>query len=113
MARPVLLNWRLFLEERQRVSDGAGGFSETWVQLGQLWGEIQTRSVQATEVSAGGTSLERHRILVRGAAEGDPRRPLTGQRFRNGSKAYTIDSVSENDASGMYLLCWTREEVLT
>ena len=56
MARPVLLNWRLFLEERQRVSDGTGGFSETWVQLGQLWGEIQTRSVRATEVSAGGVA---------------------------------------------------------
>ena len=113
MTRPVLLNWLLILEERQRVSDGVGGFLETWVQLGQLWGEIQTRSVQATEVSAGTTSLERHRILVRGAAEGDPRRPAAGQRFRNGSKAYSIDSVSENDASASYLLCWTREEVLT
>lgn len=112
MGQEINLNWRLVLQERQRVADGAGGYAETWVDLGTLWGDVQARGVSATEVSAGSTSLVRYRIMVRGASEGDPQRPQVGQRFRNGAKVYTIDSVSENDPNGMYLLCWAREEVL-
>ena len=111
--RQVNLNWRLTLEERQRVADGAGGFSDTWVVLGQLWGDVQSRTGLASEVAGGTTSRVRHRIVVRGAAEGAPERPKTGQRFRNGSRIYIIDSVSELDATGIYLVCWTREEVLS
>ena len=112
MGAKIHLHWPLELEERQRSADGAGGFVETWVQLGTLWGDVQARGVSATEVSAGAMTRVRYRVIVRGAPEGDPKRPKTGQRFRNGAKAYTIDSVSENDPSGMYLVCWAREEVL-
>jgi head-tail adaptor len=112
VGKSISLNWPLRLEERQRTADGAGGFSETWVELGLLWGEVQARSASATEVTAGSTSLVRYRIYVRGAAEGDPKRPKVGQRFWNGAKVYVIDSVSENDPHGSYLTCWAREEVL-
>ena len=107
------LNWALVLEERQRVADGAGGFSETCVALGTLWGEVQARGASVTEVSAGATSLARYRIYVRGAALDDPKRPRVGQRFRYDDRAYTIDSVSESDPSAMYLMCLAREEVLS
>ena len=112
MGQQISLNWPLTLEERQRVADGSGGFSETWVELGMLWGDVRARGASATEVTAGATSLVRYRIFVRGAPEGNAKRPEVGQRFRNGSKAYTIDSVSENDPQGTYLMCVAREEVL-
>jgi head-tail adaptor len=112
MVRGVSLNWPLTLEQRQRVPDGGGGFAETWVVLGQMWGEVHSRGVRATEVEAGALSRIRYRIVVRGAADGSVMRPKTGQRFRNGAKAYAIDSVSEMDASAVYLECWAREEVL-
>ncbi len=107
------LNWALVLEERQRVADGAGGFNETWVTLGTVWGEVQARGARVTEVSAGATSLARYRIYVRGAPKDDLKRPKVGQRFRYGDSAYTIDSVSESDSSAMYLMCLVREEVLS
>ena len=112
MGQQISLNWSLTLEERQRTADGAGGFTETWIELGQLWGDVRARGASATEVTAGTTTLARYQIFVRGVAEGNPKRPKVGQRLRNGSKAYTIDSVSENDPRGMYLLCIAREEVL-
>lgn len=112
MARPVRLNWRLALEERQRVSDGVGGFLDTWIVLGNMWGEVRPGSVSTTAVSAGETSRMRHKIVVRGAAVGVPERPKIGQRFRNSSKVYSIESVSEMTADATYLLCWTHEEVL-
>ncbi|MBR9863093.1 MAG: head-tail adaptor protein [Rhodobacteraceae bacterium] len=113
MVRHVELNRKLTLERRQRVSDGAGGFERNWVALGEVWADVQMRSVRVTEVSAGTTALERHRIIVRGAPQGDPQRPMPGQRFVEGSRIYGIESVTEHDHAGLYLLCWTREEVLT
>ena len=38
------LNRLLALEEAQRTPDGAGGFTEVWTELGQLWGEITSRT---------------------------------------------------------------------
>lgn len=112
MGQEISLNWPLALEERQRSADGSGGYTETWIELGLLWGDVRARGASTTEVTAGATTLVRYRIFVRGAREGDPKRPQVGQRFRNGSKAYTIDSVSENDPRGAYLMCVAREEVL-
>jgi head-tail adaptor len=112
MARPIRLSWPLVLEERQRVADGAGGYTETWVEVGMLWGDMQSRGVSATEATAGAISRIRYRIIVRGAPEGSQMRPQIGQRFRNGGRAFAIDSVSESDPSGIHLECWAREEVL-
>ncbi len=112
MGSDIKLNWVLRLEEKQRVPDGAGGFTETWVGLGKLWAQVASRGVSATEVTAGSTSLARYRIFVRGASVGDPQRPQVGQRFRGVNRYYAIDSVSESDPSGAYLICMAREEVL-
>lgn len=106
------LNWSLTLEERQRVADGAGGFSETWVALGQLWGELRTRGVGDGAVAAGELHRVRYRIIVRGSAEGELTRPKTGQRFRTGNRVFDIDAVTEMDATGRYLIVWAREERL-
>ena len=111
--KQVNLKWKLALEERQRVADGAGGFADTWVVLGHLWGDVQSRSSSTSEVIGGTTSKVRQRIVVRGVAEGAVERPKIGQRFVYGQRVYAIDSVSEMDGSGIYLVCWTREEVLS
>jgi len=69
VGQDISLNWPLKLEERQRVADGSGGFSENWVELGMLWGDVQARSANATQVSAGSTTLARFQIIVRGAPQ--------------------------------------------
>ena len=112
MSKDIALNWRFTLEERQRVADGSGGYTDTWVALGQLWGDMQTRGVSGSGIPAGDLNRVRYRVIVRGAPDGDPMRPKIGQRLRDGARALTIDAVTERDASGLYLVVWAQEETL-
>lgn len=105
------LNRALVLEEATRVPDGAGGFSVVWAALGTLWAELKSgtgRDVAGEEVT---TSATQHRITVRGAAVGAASRPKPAQRFRAGTRLFTILAVTEADPRGQYLTCITREEV--
>ena len=101
----------LVLEAPQEVADGAGGFSLSWGALGTLWAEVRPgagREAAGEEVRIATTLT---RIFVRGAPEGSPRRPRPEQRFREGSRIFTILAVTERDAAGRYLTCFAREEV--
>lgn len=103
------LNRLLVLEAIQRVADGAGGFNRNWVALGQLWAEVlpgSGRDVPGEEVTL--TSIP-YRITVRGAPFGAPSRPVAGQRFREGTRNYSILAVTERDADARYLTCFARE----
>lgn len=110
MSRPHL-NRALTLEAPTRVSDGAGGFRETWTPLGTLWAEVSPRS--GREASQGGAAVSRMRlkIVVRGAPQGAPDRPAPEQRFREGSRIYNILAVAEGDRAGRYLTCLAEEEL--
>ncbi|MEJ6391825.1 phage head closure protein [Gymnodinialimonas sp. 2305UL16-5] len=106
MKRPKL-NRKLLLEAPQRASDGAGGFVETWSPLGTLWGEVLPRGA-GREIEASRLNL---RITVRSAPQGAPSRPTSAMRFRDGDRVYRIEAVTEAEASGLYLVCFAREEV--
>ena len=51
------------------------------------------------------------RIFLRAAAQGSPQRPRPDQRLTEGSRIFTILTVSEADPAGAYLVCHAREEV--
>lgn len=105
------LNRRLVLEASQAVADGAGGQGVIWVTLGTLWAEVTPgagREGQGEEVILGLTAC---RIVVRGAPVGNPRRPVPGQRFAEGTRRFAILAVAEADAAGRHLTCFCREEV--
>ncbi len=109
MTRPELSR-PLVLEGVQRVADGAGGYSEAWVTLGQVWAEVNAgsgRDAAGQEVVL--TSVP-YRITLRGSPVGAPSRPVAGQRFRDGARIFTILAVSEADAVGRYLICAAQEE---
>lgn len=108
----VSLNRQMMLETPQRVPDGAGGYVETWRQLGLLWVELRARS--GREASGEETSLSRtgFRILVRAAPYGAPSRPSPEQRFREGARVFRIRSVAEYDQAGRFLSCLADEEVV-
>ncbi len=111
MMREIRLTRELVLEAQQQVSDGAGGFSESWVTLGTLWGDVAAgsgRDVAGVEVTYAAVPL---RITVRAAPAGSPARPQAGQRFLEGSRIYPIEAVSERDVDGHYLICFAHEEV--
>ncbi|MDT8326185.1 MAG: head-tail adaptor protein [Roseovarius sp.] len=109
---PVHLNRGLVLEGPDRQPDGAGGFVEVWGPLGTLWAEVVART--GREVAGATVSLSRatYRITVRSAPQGSPARPKPGQRFRDGSRLFLIQSVTERDAAGRFLTCWAEEEVV-
>jgi head-tail adaptor len=109
----VRLNRPLVLETRQQVPDGLGGFAESWVVLGRLWAEIVPgtgRDLAGEEIVLSAVPL---RITVRAAPVAAPSRPVAGQRFRDGTRAYRIVAVTERDPDGRYLTCVAREEVVT
>ena len=106
----VRLHRRLALEAEALTADGAGGFVRAWVARGYVWGEVTPRtgpSVAGEEVHL---SRQAYRITVRGAAPGEPSRPVAGERFRDGSRTFAILAVTESDPSGRYLVCAAREE---
>ncbi|SLN21686.1 Phage head-tail joining protein [Pseudoruegeria aquimaris] len=109
--RPPQLNRRMVLESPLRTGDGAGGYSESWVAEGVLWATIQPRGGREAASVSGPLSLQRARITVRAAAPGSPARPRAGQRFREGTRIFVIEAVTEAEPAGRYLLCETREEV--
>lgn len=111
--RAVHLGRLLVLERPVRVSDGAGGFAESWEPVGRLWAEIspgQGRDRMGEEVIL---SQVPYRIIVRGAPQGRARRPAPGQRFRDGGRVFCIQAVTERDPGGLYLTCFAREEIPT
>lgn len=108
MVRPVLRRL-LTLEEPAATPDGGGGQIGGWQALGALWADV--KPVTASEVLEGGRDRSRvtHRVIVRGAPVGSPRRPSPHQRFREGSRIFDILAVAEHDPEGRFLLCWTEE----
>lgn len=110
--RALRLTRPLVLEAADRVADGAGGFARTWVARGVVWAAVEVRAGgdgEAGEIRLGAAP---HRITVRAAPEGSPQRPVAGQRFREGTRIFAIEAVSERDAGGRYLVCFAREEVV-
>lgn len=104
------LNRALVLEAPQEVPDGAGGHSRGWRALGTLWAEVLPgagREAAGEEVL---TAQVTCRIVVRGAPVGSSRRPVAGQRFREGGRRFAILAVAEADAAGRHLTCFAREE---
>ncbi len=110
MDRPRL-NRALVLETAERVPDGAGGFTENWLALGTLWADINARSGREAREAVAPISSVTLRIVVRAAPVGSSKRPMAGQRFREGARVYVIEAVSERDADGHYLTCFAKEEV--
>ena len=104
------LNRALVLEEALNVPDGAGGFSQSWSSLGQIWAAVDFRSGREAGQGGGAVSLASYRITVRGAPVGSTMRPRPDQRFREGSRVFRILSVGELDVEGRYLTCVAQEE---
>jgi head-tail adaptor len=106
-----MLNRRLVLEEAERSSDGAGGYSSVWKPRGVLWGELKAGSGRERgDLGLMTVSSTPYRITVRAAPPGSPRRPRPEQRFREGERIFEIISVADTDPEGKYITCFATEE---
>jgi len=106
----VRLHRRLALEAEVVTADEAGGFSRTWAARGFVWGEVAPRTGSSVAGEEVPLSRQAFQITVRGAAPGEPSRPVAGERFRDGSRVFAILAVTERDVDGRYLVCAAREE---
>lgn len=111
--REVDLSRPLELEERVMRPDGAGGLDETWVTRGRVWADLRPRSAGATEGEAASLSRSLWTVTVRAAPYGAPSRPVEGNRFRDGTRRFSILAVQEADPSARWLLCTAEEERAT
>lgn len=107
------LNRPLTLQERQRRADGAGGFIEDWVTLGQLWGEVKPGSGRERAGPAMTLSSVPYRLTLRAAPHGAPSRPQPGHRLLDGTRVFAVEAVAEADTRGRYLTVFAHEEVST
>ncbi len=105
------LSRKLLLEERDRVADGAGGHTGSWIVKGTLWAEVRARGGREPVAAGREAPQVPVRIVVRGAPVGAASRPRADQRFRDGNRVYRILSVAEEDAYGRYLTCSALEGV--
>lgn len=104
------LRRKLTLEALDRVPDGGGGFRETWVALGTLWGEVKAGTGKESADEFLTLSSVPYRITVRSSPPGSLSRPKPDQRFREGNRVFRILAVADADIRGRYLTCFTREE---
>lgn len=111
MDTPVL-DRRLTLEEVNHVPDGAGGFTNTWLPVGELWARVTPRSGNERGIEGATLSGQAYRVTVRAAPQDAPSRPRPDQRFREGTRLFRILSVADTDNHGRYLVCAVVEEVV-
>ena len=105
----INLTRKLVLEERANVPDGKGGFGVSWTPLGEVWADVDARSGREAFLASRDVSKVRHRIIVRGSPVGSVSRPKPDQRFREGTRVFSILAVAEFDPMSRFLECWTEE----
>lgn len=110
MKRGLQLDRYLRLEARQDISDGAGGFVETWAARGNLWANVVARSGTARSGEFGASARQALKITVRAAPQGHPARPKSGERLIDGGRIYTVLAVHEDARAARFLTLAAREE---
>ena len=107
------LDREMTLEAQVATPDGAGGRTLTWTPVGRIW--VGLRSARGREAAGqvGALSEARWTATLRGAAPGDPARPMPGQRLREGLRTFRILSVAERDGRGRWMVCELIEEAAT
>lgn len=105
------LNRALTLEDPVKIPDGAGGYTRDWQPLGVLWAELKAGTGRAARGAAATVSRVPYKITVRAAPYGAPSRPTVGQRFRKGTRIFTINAVAEKGVDAQYLTCHVDEEL--
>ena len=107
MTGPGDLRHRLVLEEAQRVSDGAGGFTEDWVTVAAVWAALEPHGggegVEAGRL-AGRVS---HAVTLRYRAGVTP-----AMRFRHGGRVLHILAVLDEGERRRWLRCLCEERDL-
>ncbi|MEM7303626.1 MAG: phage head closure protein [Pseudomonadota bacterium] len=97
---PGGLRHRLILEQRTDTPDGAGGITESWTELGRIWGRVSPVSPSSGTTEDQVQETMRHRVIVRF------RQDITSDcRFLFEGRELRILTVHDPDESKRYLIC--------
>ncbi len=104
-----VLSQELLLEAPVRETDTGGGQSVDWQPVGTLWADVQASGARETLSGVREAARVTHRITIRSAPIGSPRRPSADCRFRSGARVFAILGVADADRTRKYLTCWAEE----
>jgi SPP1 family predicted phage head-tail adaptor len=104
---PSDLRHRLTLEQLQREEDEGGGFTETWVEVAELWADLRpvggSEAVEADRVAGRVT----HEVSLRHRPGVQP-----AMRFRKDARLFHIVTVISVDERNRWLKCQCEEREL-
>lgn len=101
------LRHRLVLEEPQRVSDGAGGFTETWVEVATVWGALRPNGGSEAVDSGRLAGQVSHTVTLRHRDGVTP-----AMRFRKETRIFHILAAIDEDERRRWLTCLCEERDL-
>lgn len=105
--RPGALRHRLTLEEKNKVDDGGGGFTESWDVVTTLWAAI--RPIRGDEqVETGRLAGEVSHLITLRYREG----VAPEMRFRLGVRVFDIKAAIDPDERKCWLRCSCEERGL-
>lgn len=102
---PGRFRHELILESCERIADGIGGHAETWAEVGVVMGHLEPQPQRLTGAADQDIAVARFRVTIR-------RRPdvAAGMRLSRGIRHFRIETVTDPDESGRYLVCQVKEE---
>lgn len=100
------MHHRLALEAALRTPDGAGGASETWSLVAEIWGALRPIGGNEGMEADGLKGRATHEIWIRWR-EG----LLPEMRFRLGTRAFDIKNIAESEGRRRYLRCLVEERL--
>ena len=106
MSAPTIgsLRHRLVLEEVTRTPDGAGGATETWGTVAELWADLHPLAGREAPHAEQLSGRLTHRVIVRYRAGIVP-----AMRFRLGQRLFHIEAVRDLGERRRHLECLVEE----
>lgn len=93
-------NLRMSIETPSEVSDGYGGFTNTWEQSFEVWARLVPISAALVSLVGGKSSKLTHYIYIRRNSD-----LKAGMRFVKGERIFLIESIQDPDETKRYLVC--------
>lgn len=102
---PGEMRFQVGIEEPQATPDGAGGYSEGWIEIAKVFAKIEPLTARDEYGAAQTLEEVSHRITIRFREDVE-----SGMRLRRGARLFDILTVHDPDETGRYLVLRTKEK---
>ena len=102
---PGALRHRLMLQQTVETSDGCGGLTTTWQDVGFVWAAIQSIDPRTSITSQQTQETTRSQIVIRFRDD-----VASGWRFAIGDRSFEITTLHDPNEQRRYLICQVEEQ---